>query len=89
MSDKGLTRREFLRGAAVAGVGLMAAACGAAPTAAPTVAPTAAATAIPVKDSIRVGMSRLLSGWNAQIGDVAFRPIYETWVKQVNDAGGV
>jgi branched-chain amino acid transport system substrate-binding protein len=93
MSSKSVTRREFLRGAAVTGVGLAAAACGAAPTAAPTEAPTAvptaAATAVPVKESIRVGMSRPLSGWNAVIGDSAFRPIYETWVKQVNDAGGV
>ena len=34
-------------------------------------------------------MSRPLSGWNAQIGDSAFRPVYETWVKEVNAQGGV
>ena len=34
-------------------------------------------------------MSRPLSGWNAQIGDSAYRPVYETWVKEVNAQGGV
>jgi branched-chain amino acid transport system substrate-binding protein len=41
------------------------------------------------KDKIVVGMSRPLSGWMASIGDSAFRPIYETWVKEVNDQGGI
>ena len=41
------------------------------------------------KDKIVVGMSRPLSGWNAQIGDSAYRPVYETFVKEVNDDGGV
>jgi hypothetical protein len=31
------------------------------------------------KDKIVVGMARPLSGPMAQIGDSAFRPIYETW----------
>jgi len=43
----------------------------------------------PVKDKIVVGMSRPLSGWNATIGDAAFRPIYETWVPMVNADGGI
>jgi branched-chain amino acid transport system substrate-binding protein len=34
-------------------------------------------------------MSRPLSGPLAQIGDSAFRPIYETWVKEVNAQGGI
>ena len=95
MDTKDLSRREFLRGAAVAGVGLTAAACGAtptepaAPTAAPTTAPTETAVVTPVKDKIVVGMSRPLSGWNAVIGDSAFRPIYETWVPMVNEQGGI
>jgi len=41
------------------------------------------------KDKIVVGMSRPLSGWMAQIGDSAFRPIYETWVPEVNAQGGI
>jgi branched-chain amino acid transport system substrate-binding protein len=98
METKGLSRREFIRGAAVAGAGLAAAACGATPeptaapteaAAVPTAAPTETAVVTPVKDSIRVGMARPLSGWNAVIGDSAFRPIYETWVPKVNDEGGI
>ena len=94
MDTKGLSRREFLRGAALAGAGLAAASCGATPepTAAPTeavVAPTETAVVTPVKDKIVVGMSRPLSGWNAVIGDSAFRPIYETWVPRVNAEGGI
>lgn len=97
MDTNRLTRREFLRGAAVTGVGLAAAACGPAPTPEPTQPPAAAPTAVPtepavvtpVKDKIVVGMSRPLSGWNATIGDAAFRPIYETWVPMVNADGGV
>lgn len=41
------------------------------------------------KDKIVVGMSRPLSGWMAVIGDSAFRPVYETWVKEVNAEGGI
>jgi branched-chain amino acid transport system substrate-binding protein len=41
------------------------------------------------KDKILVGMSRPLSGPLAVIGDSAFRPIYETWVPEVNAAGGI
>jgi branched-chain amino acid transport system substrate-binding protein len=48
-----------------------------------------AAPAPPVKDKIVVGMARPLSGPLAVIGDSAFRPIYETWVKEVNDQGGI
>ncbi len=43
----------------------------------------------PAKDKIVVGMSRPLSGPMTIIGDSAFRPIYETWVPEVNAAGGV
>ena len=50
---------------------------------------TACPAAAPVKDKIVVGMSRPLSGPLAIIGDSAFRPIYETWVPRVNDAGGI
>jgi branched-chain amino acid transport system substrate-binding protein len=45
--------------------------------------------AAPAKDKIVVGMSRSLSGPIAIIGDSAFRVIYETWVPEVNAAGGV
>jgi branched-chain amino acid transport system substrate-binding protein len=41
------------------------------------------------KESIVVGMARPLSGWNATIGDAAFRPIYETWVPMINAEGGI
>jgi branched-chain amino acid transport system substrate-binding protein len=41
------------------------------------------------KTSIRVGMSRPLSGWNAVIGDSAFRPVYEKWTELVNADGGI
>jgi branched-chain amino acid transport system substrate-binding protein len=108
MSAKGLSRREFLRGAALTGAGLVAAACTppatpqviketvvvagtpqvvekvVTPTPVPTVAPTKV-----VKDKIRVGMSSPLSGSQAQIRASAFQPIYETFVKEVNDAGGI
>jgi len=45
--------------------------------------------ALPEKDSIVVGMSRPLSGPLAVIGDSAFKPVYETWVNEVNAQGGV
>jgi branched-chain amino acid transport system substrate-binding protein len=96
---KSVSRADFLRGAALTGAGLVAASCGtpappaapttAAPTAAPTKAPTVAPTAAPTKDKIVVGMARPLSGPLAIIGDSAFKPIYETWVPRVNDAGGI
>ncbi len=102
MGSNRWTRRQFLRGAAVAGVGLAAAACArptpqptpaVAPTKAATTAPTAAPTPVPTtkptKDKIVVGMARPLSGWNATVGDAAFRPVYETWVPRVNAEGGV
>jgi branched-chain amino acid transport system substrate-binding protein len=67
-------------------VGTILSACtGTAPGATPGTTPAAPAA----KDKIVVGMSRPLSGWNAQIGDSAFRPVYETWVKEVNAAGGI
>ncbi len=112
MSAKRLTRREFLRGAALTSAGLVAAAC--APPATPpppqivketvvvagtpqiiekvvtpTAAPTATPTKRPTKDKIVVGMSRPLSGPLAVIGDSAFKPIYDTWVPEVNAQGGI
>lgn len=56
-------------------------------TAAPP--PTAVPTTAPAKDKIVVGMSRPLSGAVAIVGDSAFKPIYETFVAEVNAAGGV
>jgi len=53
------------------------------------VLPATAFSAPKAKDKIVVGMSRPLSGWNAMIGDSAFRPVYETWVKEVNAQGGI
>jgi branched-chain amino acid transport system substrate-binding protein len=41
------------------------------------------------KDKIVVGMSRPLSGPLAVIGDSAFKPIYETFVAEVNAEGGI
>ncbi|MBN1255124.1 MAG: amino acid ABC transporter substrate-binding protein [Deltaproteobacteria bacterium] len=41
------------------------------------------------KDKIVVGMSRPLSGPLAVIGDSAFKPVYETWVAEVNAEGGI
>jgi ABC-type branched-subunit amino acid transport system substrate-binding protein len=98
MDEKGLTRRDFIRGTAAAGAGLIAAAC--APTAtpppapttppeAPTAMPTVVPSPAPTKDTIVVGMARPLSGPLAIIGDSAFKPIYETWVPMVNDEGGI
>ena len=102
MESKGLSRREFLAGAALTGAGVAAASCGTPaptaapttppseePTAAPTPKPTVAPTVGPTKDKIVVGMARPLSGPLAIIGDSAFRPIYETWVPRVNADGGV
>ncbi len=72
-----LTRREFLRTAVIAGAGLAATRCG------PLIKTK------PAKDSIVVGMSRPLSGPLAVVGDSAFRPVYETFVAEVNAEGGV
>jgi len=77
MATRGWTRRDFLRGVAVAGAGLALSACG------PKVTPK------PAKDKIVVGMSRPLSGPLAVVGDSAFRPVYETFIAEVNAAGGV
>ncbi|TET37489.1 MAG: hypothetical protein E3J69_02455 [Anaerolineales bacterium] len=80
MDDKHLARRGFLRGAALTGAGLIVVSC----------APGAEETlALPAKDKIVVGMSRPLSGPLAVIGDSAFRPVYETWVEEVNNDGGI
>jgi branched-chain amino acid transport system substrate-binding protein len=45
--------------------------------------------AAPVKDKIVVGMARPLSGPLAIIGDSGFKPIYDTFVPEVNAAGGL
>jgi branched-chain amino acid transport system substrate-binding protein len=76
MKTKGFTRREFIRGTALAGAGLVAASCGKSDDKSE-------------KDKIVVGMTRPLSGPLAVIGDSAFRPVYETWVEQTNAEGGV
>ncbi len=77
MNTKRMSRREFLHGAAITGAGLLVASCG------------PAATQAAAKDKIVVGMSRPLTGPLAIIGDSAFRPIYETFVPEVNAAGGI
>ncbi len=41
------------------------------------------------KTEIVVGMARSLSGPLAAIGDSGFRPVYETFVAEVNAAGGI
>jgi branched-chain amino acid transport system substrate-binding protein len=79
VTEKRLTRRDFIKVAALSGAGLVAAAC----------TPQQAATTTPAKDKIVVGLSRPLSGPLAIIGDSAFRPVYETWVAEVNAAGGI
>ena len=89
---KQLTRREFLKGAALVGAGLVTASCAdkAVSTEAPTkVAPTTAPTLVKTKDKIVVGMSRPLTGPLAIIGDSAFKPVYETWVAETNADGGI
>ena len=77
-TKKHLSRRDFLKGAALTGAGTILAACaGPTPTEeveAPAVEPTSE-PAMPEKDKIVVGLSRPLSGWNATIGDSAFRPV--------------
>jgi branched-chain amino acid transport system substrate-binding protein len=89
--------RKFFVGmvAVVLVVVLLLSACGAPqpapsqPTPTTPAQTTPAKPAAPVKDKIVVGMSRPLSGWNAVIGDSAFRPVYETWVPEVNAQGGI
>jgi branched-chain amino acid transport system substrate-binding protein len=48
-----------------------------------------ATTTAPAKDAILVGMSRPLSGPNQSVGDSAFKPIYDYFVKLWNDQGGL
>jgi branched-chain amino acid transport system substrate-binding protein len=86
-TKKNLTRREFLKGSALAGAGMIASACAAQAT--PTEEPTPEPTPMPEKDKILVGMARPLSGPLAVIGDSAFRPVYEKWVEEVNAEGGI
>ena len=74
-NQKQWTRRDFLKVAAIGTAGLMTACSGAQPA--------------KTKDKILVGMARPLSGWNAQIGDSAYRPVYEKFVEEVNADGGV
>jgi len=74
-TKKHFTRRDFLKVAAVGTAGLASACSGAAKPA--------------DKEKIVVGMSRPLSGWNALIGDSAYRPVYEKFVEEVNADGGV
>ncbi len=74
MSDKRISRRDFIRGAAVTGAGLVIASC----------APEA-----PAKDKIVIGAARPLSGPLAQIGDYAFGPIMTLWSEEVNAKGGI
>jgi branched-chain amino acid transport system substrate-binding protein len=71
----GLTRRGFIKTAAATGAGLMAASCGKSTSRS--------------KDKILVGMARPLSGPLAVIGDSAFKPVYEKFVAEVNDEGGI
>ena len=61
-------------------------------TAAPKPPPTSTAPApapAPAKDKILVGMSRPLSGPEQPIGDSAFKPIYELFIKKWNAEGGI
>ncbi len=86
MDTKGLTRREFLRGAALTGVGLVATVCGPAPTS--TAAPALASTS-QAKDKIVIGAARPLSGPLAFFEENAFGPVYKMWVDEVNARGGI
>ena len=86
-TKKTLTRREFIKTALVAGAGVLASSCAAPAT--PTVAPSPVAPTLPAKDKILVGMSRPLSGPLVTTGDSAFKPIYDTWVPEVNADGGI
>ncbi len=75
-TKKNLTRRDFLRGAAVTGAGLVAASC----------APRATT---PERESIIIGGARPLSGPNAVYEETAFGPIYRMWIDEVNARGGI
>lgn len=86
MSLRHLTRREFLRLVAATGVGLVIESC-APPSPATPATPTVTVKA--AKDKIVVGMSSPLSGSQAVVRASAFQPVYETFVKEVNDAGGI
>ena len=68
-------------------ISLVAIGCPAAPPEAPPEAPPPPPP--PVKDKIVVGMSRSISGPAAMVEASAFRPIYETWVPEVNARGGI
>jgi len=92
-AKKRLTRRDFLKSVAVAGAGVVVASC-AGPAVeteeqVPTVEEATPVPEMPEKDKIVVGMSRPLSGPLAIIGDSAFKPVYETWVEEVNADGGI
>jgi branched-chain amino acid transport system substrate-binding protein len=100
MAKKRLTRRDFLRGAALTGAGLVAASCAPAatetaevatkaPTKVPAAAPTEAPAAVMTKDSIVFGGARPLSGPNAVYEQTAFGPIYKMWIDEVNAKGGI
>ncbi|MGA9350995.1 MAG: amino acid ABC transporter substrate-binding protein [Anaerolineae bacterium] len=105
MATKRLTRREMLKLSGALAAGTLLAACAkptpevkevtkvvketVVVEVTPKPAPTATPTMAPAKDKIAVGMVRPLSGPLAVIGDSAFKPIYETWVPEVNAAGGI
>ena len=94
-----LTRRNFLRSAALTGAGLVAAACTPTatptdepvdvPTEEPTAIPTEAPTVIPTRDEIVIGGARPLSGPNTVYEETAFGPIYKMWIDEVNERGGI
>jgi branched-chain amino acid transport system substrate-binding protein len=88
---KRLTRREFLKGTALVGAGLITASCAGKEeaTEVPTVVTTPEVTELPTKDKIVVGMSRPVTGPLAIIGDSAFKPVYETWMAETNADGGI
>jgi branched-chain amino acid transport system substrate-binding protein len=71
----GISRRGFIKTAAVTGAGLLAASCG--------------KISSRSKEKIVVGMARPLTGPLAMIGDSAFKPVYETFIEEVNGEGGV
>jgi len=80
MRTKGLTRRGFVRGSAIAGAGLVAAACSSLPT---------GKKAPANKNTIVIGGARPLSGPNAVYEESAFGPIYKMWIEEVNEKGGI
>jgi len=78
---KGLERRNMMKNKVLLGLFLF--------TVAVVFLVGVCATNSLAKDKIVVGMARPISGWMAVIGDSAFRPVYETWVKEVNAKGGI